>query len=93
MIIIIKGHCQGCPRGRFGDSNELRGDGASCAECPAGRYRDTLGGKTLFDCLNCTAGKFSPAPGQASCAGACPLGKHSPFSGAVDASSCVSCPP
>ena len=54
MIIIIKGHCQGCPRGRFGDSNELRGDGASCAECPAGRYRDTLGGKTLFDCLNCT---------------------------------------
>lgn len=83
--------CAPCPRGRFGDSNSLVSAGA-CTECPAGTFRATPGGKTRMDCANCTAGRFSSSPGAEACGGSCPLGKHSSYSGAIDASSCKSCP-
>lgn len=68
---------------------------------PAGKYSDRTGGRTVIDCSNCTAGKWTLAraslevSGETACTGVCPLGKFGAVSGAKnnEEANCRRCPP
>lgn len=74
--------CTQCPRGRYGSETNLI-SGACTAPCPAGRYNDILGAKSLADCQFCPAGTYGTSSGQqtSKCTTYCPKGKYSPLIG------------
>ncbi len=100
-----------CPAGRFGSAFGLTNascsgtcpPGSYCPEglarhgiaCPAGKYSESTGAKTLAACQDCPTGTFSESQGSSSRAGCvdCAAGKASDRLGAARAADCVSCMP
>mmetsp|Transcript_18064 Transcript_18064/g.26307 ORF Transcript_18064/g.26307 Transcript_18064/m.26307 type:complete len:181 (-) Transcript_18064:641-1183(-) len=85
--------CYCCPRGSYGDSNELTA-ASQCTSCPAGTYRDTDCGRVVEDCLPCPAGTYGSSTRLTSpyCTGFCPDGMYSYEDGQSDISKCKGCP-
>ena len=49
--------CKACPRGVYGSTRGLISQGCT-APCPAGRYNDVLGAKSVDDCKLCPPGNL-----------------------------------
>lgn len=64
--------CLDCPKGRYGDRNDLKNSLCS-GTCPLGTYLDETGGKSINDCKMCPKGTYGDGIGleTASCSGHC----------------------
>jgi len=85
--------CRKCPMGSWSNQTETREE-ADCKSCPKGRHGNGQTGLVqATDCTQCVPGRFSSAERLpiAPCEGACPPGKSSSSSGAVDHFTCVTC--
>ena len=84
---LSNGACNACSDGEYSN-------GATCANCPAGKKGTGTGGDQTQACGDCAAGKWSSAQGAASthtCTD-CDAGKYNPLDGqATD--TCQNCPP
>lgn len=77
-------YCSICPAGTY---RPLESDRLECLSCPRGTFGPNPGLTSLNDCLNCTAGSFSPIDASSVCE-LCPAGKYQPHEKSID---CLSC--
>lgn len=85
--------CTMCPRGRYGETAGLTS--LLCtAPCPAGKYSDMIGARTVDDCKLCPQGRYGSSVGLVSraCTAACPAGRYSSKFGLTLSTQCVACP-
>lgn len=85
--------CKPCPRGTYGDSNDLTSS-SQCTKCPKGTFRDMVGGTSEADCLPCPSGTYGELTGvtTSQCSGYCAKGRYSLKEGLTTAASCDTCP-
>merc|ERR1712183_834083 len=85
--------CIFCPKGKYGsETGLLKRD---CTDdCPKGRYRDQIGGKSKADCYFCPEGKVGLAAGltTSECSGNCKAGYYSDVAGIDEYNDCKVCP-
>jgi len=77
-----------CDLGKFAEAKNSETETHSCAPCPPGSFKDSIG---AADCTLCAAGKYGTASGaqsESSCS-ECPAGM---FQNETGASSCKACP-